>query len=748
MRLGGIKGSLYGVSVGALLYTMPALAADSVDAEVDRAPVITVTATRAPIEVQDAPSTVTVIDEKRIADELATDIKDLVRFEPGVSVQRQPARFGAALGVTGRAGNDGFNIRGIGGNRVLTQVDGVRVPDGFEFGAQSAGRGDYVDIGLVKSVEILRGPASALYGSDGLAGAVSFITADPSDFLNGDNNVGGLLRAQYSSADQEFAETAILAGRSGDWSVLGAFTRRDYKELDNQGTLGNGTTASGAGSFPGTGANRTAANPQDGHSNAGFARVVWDPSNGHKVRLTGEYLETNLFTDVLSGRTATVDLLRARDTGHRGRVAADWSWEGEGTLQFARVGLFWQDGEDRQFTDEDRTPAADRERLNTFENRVIGASAEARFGFETGAIAHRLIIGGDVSKTRQEGIRDGVLPTAPEVFPVRAFPITNYVLAGAYLSDQIEFGPVTLYPALRFDAYDHSPKADALYPGTPRGSSGSRVSPKLGAVVKLDEAVRLFANYGRGFRAPEPSQINQFFQNLTSPFGAYRTIPNPDLKPETSESFEGGVRLFNDAVSLDVTAFHGRYKNFILRSDVGGTGTIADPDVFQFTNVSRVEISGAEAKFQVRSTWGMTGNLALSYATGDTIAPSGAKTPLQTIDPLKLVVGVGYDDPGNVFGGRIIATHSARKEDDRTGCAPSACFTGKSFTILDATAYVRITPELTLRGGIFNITDEKYWLWSDIRGLTNTITPPATVFPGEAYAQPGRNGSVSVSYRF
>src|SRR3546814_10509902 len=94
-------------------------------------------------------------------------------FEPGVSVQRQPARFGAALGATGRAGNESFNIRGIGGNRVLIQVDGVRVPDGFSFGAQASGRGDYVDLGLIKSVEILRGPSSALYGSDGLAGAVS-----------------------------------------------------------------------------------------------------------------------------------------------------------------------------------------------------------------------------------------------------------------------------------------------------------------------------------------------------------------------------------------------------------------------------------------------------------------------------------------------------------------------------------------------------------------------------------------------
>ncbi|MGE4410844.1 MAG: TonB-dependent receptor plug domain-containing protein, partial [Sphingobium sp.] len=162
---------------------------------------ITVSATRAPMLLLDAPATVTVITDRDIADQMATDIKDLVRFEPGVSVRRAPARFGAALGATGRAGNEDFNIRGIGGNRVLIQVDGIRTPQGFSFGAQDAGRGGYADIGLVKSVEILRGPASALYGSDGLAGAISFTTSDPEDLIRKGEMIGGFVRAQYSSDD-------------------------------------------------------------------------------------------------------------------------------------------------------------------------------------------------------------------------------------------------------------------------------------------------------------------------------------------------------------------------------------------------------------------------------------------------------------------------------------------------------------------------------------------------------------------
>jgi hemoglobin/transferrin/lactoferrin receptor protein len=738
-------GSALGLALAAA--AQPAFAQDN-DGEywLARKNQIVVTATRIATNAEDVPSTVTVKSDEQIADELVTDIRDLVRFEPGVSVQRQPARFNAALSATGRAGNDGFNIRGIGGNRVLIQVDGVRVPDGFSFGAQNVGRGDYVDLGLIKSVEILRGPSSALYGSDGLAGAVSFITADPSDFLESGKNIGGLVRAAYSSADNEFSETAILAGRSGDWSIMAAYTRRDFNELDNKGTVG------------GTGATRTKPNPQDGRSNAALARIVYDPANGHKLRLTGEYLGTHLFTDGLSSLSPTVELLQGIDTGERKRVSLDWSWQGEGAIDFARVALYWQDGEDVQFTDEDRTPAADRERLNTFENRVFGAAADARADFATGAIGHRLVFGGDISKTRQRGLRDGVLPTPPDVFPSRAFPTTDFTRAGLFVGDEISIadGRLLLYPALRFDWYDLSPRNDALLPGfTGAGQKDSHLSPKFGAVWKVTDQVRLFANYATGFKAPEPGQVNQFFENLT--YG-YTSKPNPDLGPERSRSFEGGLRFNSDHVSLDLTAFSARYKDFISQEVVSGSFTPTDPAVYQFINLDRVRVKGAEARFEGRASSGLFATLALSYAKGNQIDPDGVRTPLSTIDPVKLVAGVGYREPAGRFGGQIIMTHSGRKEASRAaGVCSSECFRPDAFIILDATAFVRITDGLTLRGGVFNILDKKYSWWSDVRGLALVpLSPPDPALPGllvppasaDAYTQPGRNVSVSLSYRF
>jgi hemoglobin/transferrin/lactoferrin receptor protein len=708
---------------------------------------IVVSATRTPVEIEDAPATVTVIDGEQIADELVTDIKDLVRFEPGITVRRAPARFGAALGSTGRAGNEDFNIRGIGGNRVLIQVDGIRSPQGFNFGAQDAGRGGYTDVGLVKSVEILRGPASALYGSDGLSGVISFVTSDPNDLIDEGNSFGGFARAQYSSADEEFAETAAIAGQFGDFSAMLAYTRRDFKELGNQGTDDV------------TGLLRTTPNPQNGESNAILGKLVWE-NGGHRIRLTGEYLDREVNSNILSGlgdvsfgpgfTVWSVDRLEANDTTERKRFSLDYTWHGEGIIDYAHIAAYWQDGEDRQFTAEDRTPilspAPDRTRINIFENKVYGGVAELRSDFSTGSIKHRLSFGGDVSWTEQAGTRDGTVPPTGETFPTRPFPVTDFTLGGLYLADEISFadGLVTIFPALRFDFYDLDPNNDPLLPATfaTSGQDGSRLSPKIGVTIKPTDTVRVYGSYSQGFRAPTPSQVNQFFENLTSPFGAYRTEPNPDLGPETSESFEIGARYVDDRFSIGITGFFASFDDFISQETVAGSGSIADPFIFQNINIDSVDVHGVEAKLSYQHENGLRIRFAAAYADGDQTT-GGVDGPLSTIEPLNAVLGVGYRDPDNRFGGELITSYNGRKSLGETaGVCTATCFRPETSIIFDATAFFRIAEHFTLRAGIFNITDKSYAYWSDVRGLNDTSAVT------DAYTRPGRNVSVSISASF
>jgi len=665
----------------------------------------------------------------------------------GLGPARHVEHFGEHLAWPG-----GVDFGGSSGDLVFLAAEerDIRAPQGFSFGPQDAGRGGFADVSLVKSVEILRGPASALYGSDGLAGAVSFVTADPVDLIKG-ADVGGFVTSQYASDDQEFAQTATLAGQSGDLSAMVAYTRRDFAELANRGTN------------QGTGPTRTAPNPQDGQSNAVLGKLVWDKGS-HRLRLTGEWLEAVVETDVLTGLGPaftfgpqpvwTVDALTARDTNSRVRASLDWTYDGnrDDAIEYAFLSAFWQDTQDRQFAFEERTtltptPAPDRERLNTFDNRLYGVTGEVRSSFALGGIRNRLALGGDVSWTRQEGLRDGTFPGRGESFPTRAFPVTDFTLGGLFLANEITLfdGALILFPALRFDFYDLNPTDDPLLTSfRPAAQSDSRLSPKFGATVKLAPDVMLFGNYAQGFLAPTPSQVNNFFEFIA---GGYTSIPNPDLRPETSESFEAGARYVGDIFSLQVTGFRGDYDNFISQQVVRGGFTPQNPAIFQFVNFAAARIEGFEARGEMTLPSGWNARLAMAYANGDTVDLAGRRVPLDTIDPFNIVASLGYRAPSGRFGAELILTHNARKEkgelerDPVTGAdlfvRPDAS------TVFDLTAFLAVTERLKLRAGIFNLTNATYALWSDVRGLRMQDAAIA-----DAFTRPGRNASISASYRF
>ncbi len=699
---------------------------------------ITVSATRRPELVSEVPATVSVITAEEIEENFVQDIKDLVRYEPGVSVRTAPARFTAAGANTGRDGNAGFNIRGLEGNRVLIINDGIRVPDGFSFGGQSVGRGDYFDTDTLKSVEILRGPASALYGSDGIAGAVSFVTKDPYDYIKDSRGFAVQGTPSYTSADNTVSTNVVGAVGEGPWSAMVFFTRRDGHEIKTMGTNYARNT------------DRTAPNPQDILTNAVLSKLVYQPSDAHTLRATYEYFDSEMNALVLSAiakpplaATSALGLL-ARDTTKRNRYSLDYRYEGTAgdLIESAFLAGYYQNAKTRQFSDEDRNTAADRLRINTFDNAVFGFTGQAETSFATGFASHIVIAGFDVSFSRQEGIRDGTVPPAGETFPTRAFPNTDFTLAGFFVQDEISLlnGDLKLYPAIRLDTYSLDPKADVLLTGAVMASqSKSHVSPKFAAIYSVTPEIKVFGNWAEGFKAPAPGQVNNAFANIIA---NYTSVPNPNLRPETSQTIEGGLRYVDDTFSLSGTAFVGQYKDFIEQVMVGGTFTPTDPAVFQFINQGSVLIKGLEFKGSVDLGSGFDAIVAASYAHGNS-KNAGVRRPLDSVDPVKIVAGLGYRDADNVWGTRINLVHSAGKEADRVNpatCTPS-CYLPGSFNIVDATAFWNINQHFTLRGGLFNVFDKKYSWWSDVRGLaaTSTVT--------DAYTQPGRNYGLSLTAR-
>jgi hemoglobin/transferrin/lactoferrin receptor protein len=698
---------------------------------------VSVTATRTENPIEEVAPTVTVIGDEEIERAGAGDIKDLIRYEPGLSVRGPQARFAAAGGTgIGRGGNEGFTIRGLEGNQVLMLIDGIRVPSAFSFGAQNVGRGDFLDLEAFRRVEILRGPASTLYGSDGLAGVVSFVTRDPKDYLDRlgkDIYVG--LRTAYQGADRSFAHTLATAARCGRWEGLVSYTRRDGHEPRNLG------------SDPSLNANRTTPNPQDIRSGQWLGKAVLALDARNRFRLTGESLDRRVDTDALSARTApplgaaSVLDLKARDTITRDRVSLDHSYTDPSGRWYQRASwmAYWQDATVRQLAFEDRNTAADRVRDNRYRVAIYGVSGQAESSFAAIGAAHRLIYGIDANRSRYTGLRDGTVPPAGETFPTKPFPDTDYTLLGAFVQDELAFADARLLLTLgvRFDYYKLEPETSPLYVGAVAGSSDHAISPRLGAVWRLvpeTNAANLFAQYARGFRAPTPDQVNNGFVNTVA---NYRSIANPDLKPESSDTFEAGMRGAGTAGRYSVSAFYGRYRDFIFQRQVAGNFTIANPAVFQFVNLGEVAIRGAEARAEYRVTRAWTALAGLAYARGDQDL-NGTETPLDTIDPLKGVLGVRY--AAERWGGALNWTLVRAKESARV--SNPAFFKSPGFGVLDLSAYWVVNRHLAFTAGLFNAFNKKYYLWADVRGSNDSERFK------EAFTQPGRSLSASARVQF
>ena len=713
--------------------SMPAMAQGTASGVTTELPEIRVTATRAEQAVEDVAGTVTAIDAEEARRRMATDVRDLLRYEPGVSVRREPYRPGAAAGTTGRGGNEGINIRGLEGNQVLLQTDGVRLPAAFSFGPQRTGRADYLEIEGYRRVEILRGPSSTLYGSDGLGGAVGFVTKDVDDVLDPGRSSGFGVRTLYASENDGWlvSPTAAVRGEQFEAMVLGAFRFANEHETLARNKARN--------------ASRTAPNPQDERSDYVLAKLRYRPDAVHAFGVTVESLDRRTDTRVYSGiaesftAPTSVTGLDTRDTIRRDRVSLDYHYTDAGNpwFQLARVDLRHQDSRNRQFSDERRNGAPDRTRDNRYEERLWGASMQLESNFGD-TVRHRLVYGVDFDTIDVRGIRGGTVPPSGETYPVKAFPDTDYRLFGAFVLDEIHAGSVVLIPGLRYDRYKLDPRtSDAAYTGLPPASlSDSAVSPRLGLIWKAHPLASPFVQYAHGFRAPTPNDVNNGFTNLTSPFAAYRTISNPDLKPEKSRSFELGLRGDDGALRYSVSVYSNRYRDFIESTQVGGTGTPADPLTFQSVNLRRATINGFEIAAQWRFLPEWTARGSFSRARGDS-RDDGDKRPLMSIDPAKLVLGIAHEVEGR-YGAELSVTSVARKKRPHD----DTLFTPKGYTVVDLVGHYQLTPSARFNVGLFNLFDRKYYLWADTRAVA--ADSPVR----EAFSQAGRNFSVSFDYRF
>lgn len=692
---------------------------------------------------EDLPVSIDVLDAQKLEANQVRDIRDAARELPNVSVQRSPTRFNLAQSPTGRAGNAGFNVRGLDGNRVLLLIDGLRTPRAYNFNAASFGR-DYFDVGLVKRVEVLKGSASALYGSDGLAGLVNFITKDPEDFLEAGATFGGQASARYGSDNDGLTLGLTLAGRASDRvDYLIGITGTRASELDNQG------------SNDALNVNRTTPNPQKDSNRSLLGKLVWRPNADQKHSFTFEHVERKSDYDVITARSApplnanSALLVLANDDASRDRL----TWDGRFKLDalFAdrlQAQLSYQNADAREFTFEDRNGAADRTRDNNYSERTLQANVQFDKTLPiAGGWVQKITYGFDLTQAKLSNFLDGLVPPAGETFPLRRFPDTKESSVALYIQDEIASEYWSITPGVRIDRYKIGASQAGFSPPstTPAASlSDSAVSPKLGALYKLTPQVGLYANYAAGFRAPNANQVNNFFESFTQ---FYRTLPNPNLRPERSRSFEVGSKGRLDNLSYDLALFTGRYKDFIedgrvISGPAFGLGTAGNQTTLQSVNLSSVRISGFE--FKGDFDWGRVGSGRLSspFSYGQSKGRDTSNgRPLNSIDPEKLFVGLKYDT--GAFDIRLGLTYRAAKDAQDIDSAalvvaPATQFAPPSSTVFDLSGQYRINKDLRLTAAVYNLTDRRVFYYSDVRGVASN----SNII--DSFSQPGRHLVVSL----
>jgi len=702
------------------------------------------------------PLSIDVIGAGALSSGQAHSLRGALHNLPNVSVRPSPARF-SVNGVTasaGRDGNVGINIRGLGGNRVLMLTDGIRIPRSYAFRTTTFDR-DYVALELLKRIELVRGPASALYGSDGMVGLVNFITHEPADFLAvpagaAPKTMGGRVSAGWSGDDRGRNLAATVAGRASDslqWMVT-ASGRRAHA-LDNQGSHDSADL------------HRTTPNPQRDSDRALLGKVVLTPGAGQRHVVTLEHNEKSSDVQLLSSRTPRpftgkpADIAGAivAEDSHRTSQRDRLTWDARFALNAPwadnlKTVIAWQQANARQLGTSQRNSLPLRVRDNRYAEKTWQAGVQVDKILRTGAWAHQITYGYDHVRSDISNLYTGVEPLPPEVFPLKRFPDTRETTHALYAQSESVCGNWTVTPGLRYDhfALDVT-RQDGFYPAARQPGtslSGSALSPKIGVLYRATDAWSVFGQFATGFRAPDAGQINGYFENKVPPV---IVIPNADLQPEKSRGIELGLRGRMHNLQLDAAVFASHYSNLIVDAvAVGGKGTPLDPLVFQTRNTERARISGFEVKGVY--DWGRVagGRLSTPFSYGKTRGSNRDNgQPLNSIEPAQLALGLQYDTaPWSL---RLDARHHAAKRasdiDNASAVkAPNTQFTIPAATTLDLSAQWRMRKDIRLNLAVRNLTDRKYWLWPDVQGLAAASTV------NDAYTQAGRSAHVSVMVDF
>ena len=700
---------------------------------------VVVTADRNAQTLDKAAPNVSVIGRKTLNQASAQNLDDMVLYEPGVSVPSD----------NNRRGHAGINIRGIDGNRILMMVDGVRIPESYAGGGSNgtiSGR-DMVESDTLKQVDIVKGPYSALYGSDALGGVVNMVTLSPSDFVDAGKRGHFGLKHGYRSRDRSHGVTATVAGFHENAEGLLMLTRRQGHETENMGSDTSYSTA------------RTATNPQKNNAynilakgNIGNERHRLETLYEQYYHANDTVLANGLGSQSRGPVTITTSESNARDRIRRQRIEAGYRYTGEGRLKEANLTAYQQklrtedDAVDASITRMGARQLGNSTRYSDygFNQAIRGLNGRGVWEFD-GAVKQTVVAGAEYKHTETARPRDSLTVDnlngavskvyAGSTYPNKTFPDSKRKTFSVYAQDSLTFGNgIVLTPALRYEKDKLNTETDQAYlnanpDGTATRFNDSALTPSLRLSVPMGEQFTGFATYSQGFRTPPFDSATMAFANTT--YG-YAVIPNANLKSERSNSFELGMKFKNERARAQVTAFYNRYRNFIDRTEVGTASIGGRPIIqYQYQNLDRVKTYGAEASaaYKFLPGWQVSGSIAWMRGKQQD------GTPLDSAYPLNGVLGVDYAQEkwGVDTKLRWSKKHSRVSSD--------SVFQAPGYGVWDVGAWYKPSKNVEIGANIYNVGNKKYWQHADVAGMSRTSVM-------DLYTETGRNFAATVQLKF
>lgn len=681
---------------------------------------ITVVARRQPRRLSEVAGTVTIIGQERLSADMVVDSADLVRYEPGVEIDGGNTRFGSG----------GFRIRGVGGNRTAILIDNVPVADQFDIGSfANTGRG-LLELGLAQRVEILRGPASTLYGSKALGGVVAVTTISADDIIT--SEAGGTKVSLSGASDSDRVRLmAATALRRGDFDFLIAGAARRGSETEVAGLPKD-----------------TPLDRLDRDHNAVLARSGLDTGFGH-LRLTLDGMRETRDADIraMLGRDRLVftEELLGDDRRHQWRVLLDQELAPLGPVSRGQWRAWHQLTDILQETRDHRpdapTPVNVFRRFE-FRQESSGLGTDLESDLEWLGLAHRLGYGFEFSRALVTSKRDGVetrLSTGEtsttiigETFPLRDFPRSQVDEMGIYLHDEIPLwsGGPTLSPGIRYEYYDLSLRDDPLFESSfPEAETTELTTsswlPRLGLVWPLGSSMELFAQYARGLRAPPFEDVNI---GLEYPQFRVRAIANPDLEPEKGRTVEAGFRWRGDNTRAELALYRNDYRNFIQTRAPLGFDPASGFLLFQSINRDRVRIEGGELRLHRHLGAGWSTELAAEWSRG---RDRNTGRNLPGISPPGLIAELAWLSPDTRIETRLLVT-AARGQRALVDDENEPLFSAPGYLTVDWLTRWFPRPDLEVGLGLFNLNDRRYWRTGRVSGLA----PDDPSLP--LLAEPGR----------